>query len=263
MVRIFFVFLFLGIFINNAFAKQNNQIEKVPNAYFRDNYGIDDNFSSFKVYGLWSIINTNETNFPEISLDLSEMNQKKNINLIKYGYGAGMSIATFFTNNIGVEFGATAIGYVVNPDQLGNIQNNYTQKDKTPGSPERGIELKKTQSPGKIDDATFVYSIPVHIALQFCFAPYGGVRPYVGGGYHMNYTYSPSKAFDIDFMHGPIIQAGVDFVGNDYTIYNIEIKKYFVAETKINYKDSFLYNAFNTTTDLSPLIISAGIGFKF
>ena len=79
----------------------------------------------------------------------------------------------------------------------------------------------------------------------------------------MNYTYSPFKALDVDFMHGPIIQAGVDFIGNDDTIYNIEIKKYFVSEARINYKDSFLYQAFSTTTDFSPLIISAGIGFKF
>ena len=80
MIRIFFVLLFLGIFGMNAFAMKGNQMEKIPNSYFRDNYGVDDNFSSFKVYGLWSIINNNETNFPDISSDLSDMNQKKNRN---------------------------------------------------------------------------------------------------------------------------------------------------------------------------------------
>ncbi len=306
MFRLIYIF-FIGIFLSsNILAKEN---DKIANVYFKDNYGVDDNSSSFKVYGLWSIISNKEADWPSLPVDLitkktllSESNQKDLVDLIDYGFGAGASFTTFFSDYIGVEFGVSGILYKINKDELSNVQFNYTNKDNTnppllakanansttnpvqasTGSTDstestdsttqnktnvlnNNVQLIDSNSvPPTLSSDTYLYSIPLHATLQFHVAPFGGIRPYIGGGYHVNYVYSPLKEIDIDFMHGPIIQAGIDFVGKDNTIYNIDIKKYFVTSTKINYsKDYFGSSAFSTKTNFSPIIISLGIGMKF
>ncbi len=259
------LFFFSCILTFTSFADSVNQ-RTVPNAYFKDNYGTDNNFSSFKAYGLWSFIKNKEKDFPDIPKDKSTgkpilSSPKDNKDLFQYGYGAGMSFTTFFNEHIGVELGMSGIVYNIDKDQLGNMQYNYTNKDDT--DPTNPPVPSGTKAGDTISSNSVVYSIPVHASVQFCLAPDGVVRPYIGVGYHMNYVYSPFKEFDLDFMHGFVGQAGIDFVGKDDTIYFIEVKKYFVTDTKINYKTGFIYKAFSTKTDFSPLIISAGIGFKF
>jgi len=272
---------FVGIsFSSNILAKDDNN--KVANMYFKDNYGVDDNSASFKAYGLWSIINNKETDWPALKIDpttnkplLSKDNQKDLVNLIDFGFGAGMSFTTFFTNYIGVEFGVSGILYKINKDELINVQFNYTNMGNptptltptptpTPTKNDNVMLIDQNQTPSTLSTDDYIYSIPFHATLQFYMAPFGGIRPYVGGGYHINYVYSPLKEISIDFMHGPIIQAGIDFVGKDDTIYYIDIKKYFVTNAKINYNQGYFGDkAFSTKTDFSPIIISLGIGFKF
>jgi outer membrane protein len=260
----FFVFFLLCCLTLNSFAGVSDQ-QKIPNSYFRDNYGMDNNFSSFKAYGLWSFIKTKEKGFSAIPADSSGKpilsDTKDNKALFQYGYGAGMSFTTFFNEHIGVEMGMSGIVYNIDKDQLGNIQYNYTNKDNP--DPSKPALPSGTKAGDTISSNSVVYSIPVHASVQFCLASEGGIRPYIGAGYHMNYVYSPFKEFDLDFMHGFVGQAGIDFVGKDDTIYFIQVKKYFVTDAKINYKTGFIYKAFSTETDFSPLIISAGIGFKF
>jgi len=281
-VFLFFIFTFYNF---NICAEALNTSSKTPNAYFKDNYGPSSNQASFKAYGLWSIIDVKDKDFAELPVNPATnkpylSNPQEFQSLVDYGYGISLAFTTFITKYIGIEIGACGLFYKINKDELSTIQHNYTNQDgpnNVAPNPNNGGQNTAAQSSNtspitgknsyKISDNDQIYSIPVHLSFQYHFAPEGGIRPYMGAGYHMNYTYSPFPEFDIDIMYGPMIQAGVDFVGKDDTIYTVEIKKYFAIDSKINYKNDFVQTSnskgFSTKADFSPLIVSLGIGFKF
>jgi outer membrane protein len=258
MSRIIFTFIAVFLYSFNGFAVKHVKPNKRPNPYFRDDYAVNNNFSTFKIYGIGSFVNNTEENWPDRpeGVDLPLGPDKKN--LIKYGIGLGGSLSTFFNNYIGVDMGIHGIGYIIDRNELNIIDFTYNKKVDNG----KDVNIKDTTL---LSAETIIYSVPAHLMLEFCIAPYGGIRPYIGAGYHVNYIYSPFTEFDIDFMHGPVVKAGIDFVGDDDTIYSIEVKKYIVSDTKINYKKGFIngVDPFSTTTDFSPWVISLGIGVKF
>lgn len=139
---------------------------------------------------------------------------------IKYGYGLNGSLSGFLLPRIAVEVGMGM-----------------------------GTYHWDTQAVG--DD---LYIIPVYALAKLCFAPYGGINPYIGLGGHATYIYASKQNNAISW--GTLVEGGIDFIGNDNTIYNIDIKKY-LGDTEIKYSDSA------TVTTIHPLIISIGIGFQF
>ena len=59
-----------------------------------------------------------------------------------------------------------------------------------------------------------------------------------------------------------VLQAGIDFVSKDDTIFTFDVRQFFL-KSKVTFKSGFL-NApsVNSTVNWNPLVISAGVGFK-
>lgn len=57
-------------------------------------------------------------------------------------------------------------------------------------------------------------TIPTHhngfLTAQYRVAPFGAIRPYVGGGLNGTYMYARSKAIKVNSGFGPVLQVGVD-----------------------------------------------------
>lgn len=169
--------------------------------------------------------------------------------LIQNGLGFDTATSFFFTNNFAVELSLGLIYYNIKGATLDAIFTNY-------GTGTNNNKKKKN-----------IYSVPASATLQYHIAPYGAIRPYVGGGFHGTYMSTQSKQFKIRNAYGAVVQAGVDFVGRDDTIINFDVRQFFL-ESRIKYKSTFL-NTQNTTGDVSsklklnPILISVGVGFKF
>lgn len=171
-------------------------------------------------------------------------NAKKVGHFIENGYGGDVATTIFFSDNIASEL---SLGFDVLKTKYASIRDvgsNY------------GVNNKNL---GKKKD---VFMIPVTLTGQYHIAPFGGIRPYVGLGYHGAYMFSKCKLFDIKNGHGAVMQVGVDFVAKDDTMINFDIRQYFL-NTKVAYKESFISPAVTSKVKINPLIISLGIGFKF
>jgi len=105
-----------------------------------------------------------------------------------------------------------------------------------------------------------------NFTLTATFHPLAGGRisPYIGGGIGMNKIWSTEDRLATDLeikdAHGPVIQAGVDFlVGNQFGLY-VDVKKAFWSAKA----SGFLGPAKVTAeAELDPIILSGGASFRF
>jgi outer membrane protein len=167
-----------------------------------------------------------------------------NQNLIANGFHGEVAATIFFSTNLAAEVSAGFSGYKTKQSVLNDVSTAYG-----------GNSAKKLN----------IYSIPINFILQYHIAPYGGISPYIGAGYNVSYFYSACKAIKVDkISSGPIVQLGVDFLAQDNTLFNIEIKKLWLSN-KAQYLKSFTGQPNNLPSKIKidPLIISLGIGFKF
>ena len=110
-----------------------------------------------------------------------------------------------------------------------------------------------------------IYAVPMSLIMQYHIAPYGAIRPYVGAGYQYTWMLSKAKQFTMESAHGYALQAGVDFAMTDDTMITVDVKRYQLVP-KVKFKGSFLGTPPGTMTtkvNINPVIISAGIGWKF
>lgn len=173
---------------------------------------------------------------------------KKFDKFISTGVGGEASATLFFTNNVASEIGLGLTTYRHKTSPMTAAAFNYSDK---------GTAFKRAR----------LYMIPLTWTLQYHVAPFGGIRPYVGGGYQFAYIHSNSKNFTVSNAHGPVIQVGLDMVLLDDTIVNLDIKKSMYS-SKITYKKSMLRQGGDDTRisskyKIDPLQISVGIGMKF
>jgi len=162
---------------------------------------------------------------------------------VENGFGAEASTTIFFSSNIAAELSLSFNVLRTKYSNLSNIANNYGGNTNV----------------GKRKD---LYMIPLIATGQFHLAPFGAIRPYVGGGYHGVYLFSKSKSFNIKNGHGPVAQLGVDFYAKDDTIINIDVKQLW-SNTRVHYKQQLVgKNGVSSKVKLNPLVISAGVGFK-
>jgi outer membrane protein len=110
-----------------------------------------------------------------------------------------------------------------------------------------------------------IFTVPNYLSLQFHLAPYGAIRPYVGGGYHYTFIQQKASQYKLTNGSGPMIQAGVDFVFRDDTYLNFDIKQYFL-KSKVKFNKGFItdQNGQQVTPNmkLDPISVGLGIGFK-
>ena len=174
--------------------------------------------------------------------------QKSPINvpgLVSNGYGIEASATVFFADHIAGELGVGVQDYKTSASAVNAISNNYSSKP---------TQNKKRN----------IYAVPMSLILQYHIAPYGAIRPYVGAGYQYTWMLSKAQQFTIDSGMGYALQAGVDFAMTDDTVLSFDVKRYQLT-SKVKFKKSFLNtpNDMTTKVRINPIIISAGIGWKF
>lgn len=170
--------------------------------------------------------------------------------LVQNGYGFDTATTYFFTDNIATEL---SLG-------LSFLRTKSSALNKASVAYGDG-----TGTSGKKND---IFFIPLAATLQYHVAPFGAVRPYVGGGYHGSYLYTRSKAIKVRPGHGAVLQAGIDFMAKDDTLITFDIRQYFL-KSKVTFKKGFLFPNNSAASDVSskvdfnPLVVSLGVGFKF
>ncbi|WP_341787314.1 OmpW family outer membrane protein [Rickettsia endosymbiont of Cantharis rufa] len=165
--------------------------------------------------------------------------------IAKNGYGGDASTTIFFNNYLATELSLGFNALRTKYTSLASVAHNY------------GIDNVKL---GKNKP---IYMIPATITGQFHIAPYGGIRPYIGVGYHGSYMLTQATGLKIRNGHGAVGQIGIDFYAKDDTLVNIDVRQFFL-NPKLEYKPNLVGNKTVTSkVKLNPLIVSVGIGFNF
>jgi outer membrane protein len=131
-------------------------------------------------------------------------------------------------------------------------------------------------APAALDGAVLadkVLIVPATFTLKYHFGAPGGIRPYIGAG-PSYFIFLKDRAgagatsalgatnVTIDDTLGAAVQAGVDVPVNAVMSLSFDAKKYLMRP------DAHFYNAGGTEVllthhKLDPLVLSAGVGFKF
>ncbi len=123
-----------------------------------------------------------------------------------------------------------------------------------------GIKAALNATPS--DELAKVWILPPNITAKYHFNTGTAFVPYVGAGYsHMLY-YSIKKsstlAVDLKNKGGLALQAGFDYNTTTNMSYNFDVKYDFVkTDAKV------AGGAYKSNVTVNPLVISAGVGFKF
>lgn len=229
--------------INKSSKLHIDDYENISRPNYYPEYYDDDGQLVFKIRGVWAHGAGKHKKFPEKS---NKNSTTSFADLLKQGGGIDTSMSIFFMDYLATEF---SLGYMY-----------YNGKNAALKS---ALNLHGTNSQDKKTNAKEIHMIPLTLTLQMHVAPFGGVRPYIGGGYSYMYVYSRSNSYKLSSDHGFVAQAGVDFVLRNDTVINLDVKKY-IIEHKISYKGNFLGKNDGVRGHLKfePLVISAGIGFK-
>ncbi|AAU03543.1 OmpW family outer membrane protein [Rickettsia typhi] len=165
--------------------------------------------------------------------------------IAKNGYGGDASTTIFFNNYLAAEL---SLGFNVlrtKYTSLAAVAHNYGINN---------VKLGKHKP---------IYMIPATLTGQFHIAPYGGIRPYIGIGYHGSYMLTQATGLKIRNGYNAVGQIGVDFYAKDDTLINIDVRQFFL-KPKLEYKSNLVGNKKVTSkVKLNPLIVSIGIGFTF
>lgn len=220
-------------------ANASADMRKSP--YYPDYYENEGDML-FKIRGFYAATSAKNKNLPAPV----NANPQAVGSLIQNGMGIDAATSFFFANNFAVEMSAGVIYYQIKGATLNAVFANY------------GAGVNKDTKKKN------VYSIPASATLQYHIAPYGAIRPYIGGGFHGTYMSTQSKQFKLRNGYGAVAQVGVDFVGKDDTVINLDARQFFL-QSKINYKSTYLNTANDVTSKikLNPILVSIGVGFKF
>jgi outer membrane protein len=118
---------------------------------------------------------------------------------------------------------------------------------------------------GKVDVGS-TWVLPPTLTLQYHFMPDQAFSPYVGVGINASFFYSSRAAggtvtgLSVNNSWGPAIQAGFDYNFAGHWFANFDVKQIFLntaahisaGATRLKAKD-----------DLDPLVVGAGLGYRF
>lgn len=109
-----------------------------------------------------------------------------------------------------------------------------------------------------------VWVLPPTLTVQYHFMPHERFSPYIGAGINATFFYSAHAAggavhsLGFDNNVGAVIQAGVDYNLAGHWFLNADVKQIFLNTTA-----SINGGAIKAKTALNPLVIGAGIGYRF
>lgn len=109
-----------------------------------------------------------------------------------------------------------------------------------------------------------VWVLPPALTLQYHFMPKERFSPYLGAGINYTVFYSPKPAggavtkLGFENNVGGVLQAGFDYNISGHTFVNVDVKQFFLSTTaKVN------GGAIKAKTDLNPLVVGVGLGYRF
>jgi outer membrane protein len=112
-------------------------------------------------------------------------------------------------------------------------------------------------------DVGNAWLLPPTLTLQYHFTglPHG-IKPYVGAGLNYTHFYNADagalSTVEYKDSFGGALQAGVDIPVKDNWFVNLDVKKVFIdTEAKFN------GGAVVADVDIDPLLIGAGVGYRF
>ena len=238
MKKLFKLFTFASVIIlsTNSFAAKSDADNDYDSNYYATEGSI-----IFKIRGSAIMSKAKNKSLPTpTSVRATPPNKPQSPgHMLSNGYGIEGATAVFFGDNIAAELGLGLNLYKTSSVGIQAIAFNYNP----------------TATPPKHRN---IYAVPLSLLLQYHIAPFGAIRPYLGAGYQGTYFLSKAKEFKLGIGHGYALQVGVDFVLRDDTMLNFDMK-YHSSQPKITYKIAPV----TTKLKINPIIISAGIGFKF
>jgi outer membrane protein len=116
---------------------------------------------------------------------------------------------------------------------------------------------------GHVDVGT-VWALPPTLTLQYHFFPHERLSPYVGAGLNATFFYGAHAAgfpvTSVSFSNnvGAAIQAGVDYNIGGHWFANLDVKQIFLNTTA-----NIDHGAIKAHTALNPLVVGAGVGYRF
>lgn len=120
-------------------------------------------------------------------------------------------------------------------------------------------------SVGNVDVGS-AWILPPTLTLQYHFLPHSKFSPYVGAGVTVAFWYATNPAnppvthFTVGNNVGAALQAGIDYNFSGHWFANFDIKQIFLnADAHID----ALGTTVKAHTALDPLVIGAGIGYRF
>jgi len=118
---------------------------------------------------------------------------------------------------------------------------------------------------GKVDVGS-VWALPPTLTMQYHFAPHSAFSPYVGAGINATFFYNAKAAHPVvnhvSFENnvGAAIQAGIDYNFAGHWFANVDVKQIFLSTTA---HVQTVLGPVTADTDLNPLVVGVGIGYRF
>jgi outer membrane protein len=115
-------------------------------------------------------------------------------------------------------------------------------------------------------DVGSVWALPPTLTLQYHFMPHSAFSPYVGAGVNVTFWYGanpsnpPVTHFSVSNGIGAVVQAGFDYNFTGHWFANFDVKQIFL---NTNAHVDALGTSVKARTALDPLVIGAGIGYRF
>lgn len=122
-------------------------------------------------------------------------------------------------------------------------------------------QQKITWTTGSYSDKGKINMIPVSALVQYNFAPYGEIRPYVGIGYHYTLMQNEFKKINVSDTSGLVVQLGTDWWINKHWGLNFDIKHY-LMDIDLSMKN-LTGTPLTAKTTVNPSSFSLGVAYRF
>ncbi len=230
----------LGIFLLVSCASISSFADYDPNNDYDADYYENEGNLVFKMKAVGIKSSAKQTDFPKAIAK----NPVSIGNFAENGYGLEASTSIFFASNVAAELSLGLDALRNKNINLKNVAYNY-------GTNPEYVAKRRT-----------LYMIPLTVIGQYHIAAFGGIRPYIGAGYHGAYFINSSKGCTVKNGHGAVLQVGVDLYAKDDTLINLDVKQYFL-NTNVDYKSPLVKKPVSSKVKFNPLMIAIGVGFRF
>ena len=180
-------------------------------------------------------------------------------------------------NSDGIQPDLTTSGLEAQPIGVPELDFTYMVTDNI------GLELILATSPHDLDftgvqsgigKGGTVWLLPPTLLVQYHFMADQSIRPYVGAGVNLTIAYGEDASQSlVNALGGPTnlkadnsigwaVQAGVDIDLDDRWFFNLDIK-YIDIGVDVAITTPATSTTRTTTLDINPIIVGAGIGYRF